>query len=100
MRSRPVHVVASGHLHCYGAGALPGAIDTVWAPAASFIGSERPDGSTYRVGAVEHLLAPDGTATHRLVEPPGVVHLRFSDIAPPGAQGLREAPLRPVEEDR
>ena len=69
----------------------------VWAPAASFIGTgTRPDGSTYRVGAVEHRLAADGTATHRLVEPAGVTPLRFEDFAPAGAESLREAPPFPL----
>ena len=96
MRDRPVRVVASGHLHRYRAGTLPGGIDAVWAPAASFIGTERDDGSTYRVGAVEHLLAADGTATHRLVEPPGVTQLAFEDFAPAGAESLRDAPPLPL----
>jgi len=96
MRNRPVRVVASGHLHRYRAGTLPGGIDSVWAPAASFIGAERDDGSTYRVGVVEHRLAADGTATHRLIEPPGVTHLRFEDFAPAGVESLRDAPPFPL----
>ncbi len=96
MRDRPVRVVASGHLHRYRAGTLPGGIDAVWAPAASFVGTERDDGSTYRVGAVEHLLAADGTATHRLIEPPAYPPLAFEDFAPAGAEGLRDAPLLPL----
>ena len=96
MRGRPVRVVASGHLHRYQAGTLPGGVDAVWAPAASFIGTERDDRSTYRVGVVEHLLADDGTATHRLIEPTGVSHLAFEDFAPAGAESLRDAPLLPL----
>lgn len=96
MRGRPVRVVASGHLHRYRAGTLPGDIQTVWAPAASFIGTADDDGSTYRVGAVEHHLAADGTATHRLVEPPGVTQLAFGDFGPAGAETLREAPPFPL----
>jgi 3',5'-cyclic AMP phosphodiesterase CpdA len=97
MASRPVRVVASGHLHRYRAGRLPAHIDTVWCPAASFIGTETADGSRYVVGAVEHLLHPDGRAAHRLVEPPAVEPLRFADFAPPGAETIRETPLRPLE---
>ena len=96
IRNGPVRVVASGHLHRYRAGELPGGVQTVWAPAASFLGTERDDGSTYRVGVVEHLLAPDGTATHRMVEPPGVTTLRLEDFAPSGSEGLRDAPLLPL----
>ena len=96
MEGRDVRVVASGHLHRYRAGTLPGGIATVWCPPASFLGTERRDGSTYRVGATEHLLSPDGTARHRMVEPPGVAPLRFADFAPPGASVLRDAPLLPL----
>ena len=70
---------------------------TVWAPAASFTGTIRDDGSTYVVGAVEHLLAPDGTATHRLVQPPGVELLHFPDLVPKGSEGLRDAPPLPLD---
>ena len=91
----PVRVVASGHLHRLPRGALPGGVPTVWAPAASFLGTERHDGSTYRVGVVEHLLAPDGTATHRMVEPPGVTTFRLEDLAPPGSESLRDARSAP-----
>jgi hypothetical protein len=97
MAGRPVRLVASGHLHRYRAGSLPGEILTVWAPAASFTGTIRDDGSTYVVGAVEHLLAPDGRATHHLVEPPGVSPLHFPDLVPEGSEGLRDAPPLPVE---
>jgi 3',5'-cyclic AMP phosphodiesterase CpdA len=97
MAGRPVRVVASGHLHRYRAGALPDGTSTVWAPAASFTGTIRDDGSTYVVGAVEHLLAADGTATHRLVQPPGVELLHFPDLVPKGSEGLRDAPPLPLE---
>jgi 3',5'-cyclic AMP phosphodiesterase CpdA len=97
---RPIRLVASGHLHRYRAGRLTEGIDAVWCPAASFVGTETADGSRYVVGAVEHLLHPDGRATHRLVEPPGVQLLRFGDFAPPGAETMREAPLRPLEGHR
>jgi 3',5'-cyclic AMP phosphodiesterase CpdA len=97
---RPVRLIASGHLHRYRAGRLPEGIDTVWCPAASFVGAETGDGAAYVVGAVEHLLHPDGRATHRLVEPAGVRPLRFADFAPPDADTLRDAPLRPLERHR
>ena len=97
MSGRPVRLVASGHLHRYRAGWLPGGIVTVWAPAASFTGTIRDDGSTYVVGAVEHVLTPDGRATHRLVQPPGVGRLHFPDLVPEGSDGLRDAPPLPVE---
>jgi 3',5'-cyclic AMP phosphodiesterase CpdA len=92
----PVRLVASGHLHRYKAGRLPSGAATVWCPAASFIGTEIADGSTYRVGVIEHLLGADGQATHRLVAPPGVRPLRLIDVAPPGARSLRAAPLHPL----
>jgi alkaline phosphatase D len=95
MAGRPVRVVASGHLHRYRHGALPGAITTVWCPAASFLGTEYDD-STYVVGLVEHTLHDDGTATHRVVRPDGVVDLSFPDFAPEGARGVRDAPLLPL----
>jgi alkaline phosphatase D len=94
MSSRPVRLVASGHLHRYRTGALPGGITTVWCPAASFVGSIHDDAS-YVVGLIEHTLHDDGTATHRLVRPRGVTDLRLPDLVPDGAQGLRDAPLRP-----
>ena len=97
MAGRPVRLVASGHLHRYRAGSLPDGTPTVWAPAASFTGTIRDDGSTYVVGAVEHLLAPDGTSTHRLVQPPGVELLHFPDLVPKGSDGLRDAPALPLE---
>ena len=100
IEGRPVRLVASGHLHRYRAGALPGRIATVWCPAASFVGTESGDASRYVVGAVEHLLPADGSATHRLVVPPGVRLLRFADFAPPGAAGVREAPLQPLGDRR
>ena len=83
MAERLVRVVASGHLHRYRSGSLPDGTPTVWAPAASFTGTIRDDGSTYVVGAVEHVLAPDGTAIHRLVPPPVSSSLHFG----PGAEG-------------
>ena len=70
---------------------------TVWAPAASFIGTIRDDGCTYVVGAVEHMLAPDGTAAHRLVQPPGVKLLRLPDLVPKGSESLRDAPPLPLD---
>jgi 3',5'-cyclic AMP phosphodiesterase CpdA len=97
MAGCPVRMVASGHLHRYRAGALPDGTPTVWAPAASFTGTIRDDGSTYVVGAVEHLLATDGTATHRLVQPPGVEPLHLPDLVPKGSEGLRDAPPLPLE---
>jgi alkaline phosphatase D len=97
---RPTRLIASGHLHRYRYGTLPGGIATAWCPAASFIGTEIGDGSTYVVGAIEHLLHPDGSATHRVVQPSGVQDLRFADFAPAGANGLREAPLLPLEGHR
>lgn len=97
MAGRPVRLVASGHLHRYRVGSLPDGTSTVWAPAASFTGTMRDDGSTYVVGAVEHLLAADGTTSHRLVQPPGVELLRFPDLVPKGSDGLRDAPPLPLE---
>ena len=88
---RPVTSTATG------AASLPDGTATVWAPAASFTGTIRDDGSTYVVGAVEHLLAPDGTATHRLVQPPGVEVLHFPDLVPKGSEGLRDAPPLPLD---
>ncbi len=96
LAGRPVRVVASGHLHRYRSGGLPGGASTVWAPAASFIGTERPDGSTYRIGAVEHVLGEDGEASHRLVEPDGVTQLRLEDLVPPGSESLGDADLLPL----
>ena len=96
MAGRPVKVVASGHLHRYNSGALPSGAVTVWGPAASFIGSQRPDGSTYRVGAVEHLLDADGQASHRFVEPAGVTLLRIKDLVPPESESLRDADVLPL----
>ena len=96
MRDRPIRLVASGHLHRYRAGSLPGGTATVWAPAASFTVAERADGAAYRIGVIEHLLASDGTTTHRLVEPPGVVPLSLSELVPAGSHGLRDALLLPV----
>jgi 3',5'-cyclic AMP phosphodiesterase CpdA len=98
MDGRPVRVVASGHLHRYRAASLPGDIASVWCPAASFLGTPQDDGCTYVVGAVEHLLHADGTASHRLVIPDGVSDLWFEDFAGPGAQGVRDAPLLPFEQ--
>jgi 3',5'-cyclic-AMP phosphodiesterase len=95
MAERPVRLVASGHLHRYRAGTLPGDIPTVWCPAASFLGNEYDD-STYVVGLVEHTLHEDGRATHRLVRPEGVADVHFADFAPAGARGVREAPLLPA----
>jgi len=92
MAGRPVRLVASGHLHRYRAGSLPDGTAAVWAPAASFIGTIRDDGCTYVVGAVEHLLAADGTAAHRLAQPPGVELLRLPDLVPKGSESLRDAP--------
>jgi hypothetical protein len=96
MAGRPIRIVASGHLHRYNTGALPSGPVAVWGPAASFIGSERPDGSTYRVGAVEHFLAADGHASHRLVEPAGVTLLRLKDLVPPKSDSLRDADVLPL----
>jgi 3',5'-cyclic AMP phosphodiesterase CpdA len=97
MDGRPVRVVASGHLHRYRSGQLPDGIQTVWAPPASFTGTVRDDGGIYVVGAVEHLLAPDGTATHRLVRPPGVEPLHLPDLVPDESRGLRDAPPLPLQ---
>ena len=97
MAGSTVRLVASGHLHRYRGGSLPDGTPTVWAPAASFTGTIREDGSTYVVGAVEHLLAPDGTATHHLVQPPGVELLHFPDLVPKGSDGLRDAPPLPLD---
>jgi 3',5'-cyclic AMP phosphodiesterase CpdA len=95
MAGRPVRLVASGHLHRYRVGTLPGGITTVWCPAASFLGTGREDGATYTVGLIEHTLHHDGTATHRLIRPPGVRDVGLPDFAPDGAVGVREAPLLP-----
>jgi 3',5'-cyclic AMP phosphodiesterase CpdA len=94
MDGQPVRLVASGHLHRYRAGTLPGGIATVWCPAASFLGTTRDD-SRYVVGFVEHLLHDDGTVSHRLVRPDGVDDVGFEDFAPPDARGLRDVPLLP-----
>jgi len=96
MAGRPVRVVASGHLHRYRSGALPDGISAVWAPSTSFIGTERPDGSTYRVGAVDHLLAADGGASHRLVVPAGVTLLKLKDLVPLGSESLGDAEALPL----
>jgi 3',5'-cyclic AMP phosphodiesterase CpdA len=102
MAGRPVRVVASGHLHRYGTGELPGGIVTIWSPAASFGMSagrdpDDPSGDA-RVGVVEHHLAADGTASHRVVIPPGVADLSFRAVVPPGSHGLRDAPLLPLRQ--
>jgi hypothetical protein len=96
MAGRPVSVIASGHLHRYNEGALPSGAVTVWAPAASFIGTQRPDGSTYRLGAVEHHFGADGEASHRFVEPAGVTLLQLKDLVPPKSDSLRDAELLPL----
>jgi alkaline phosphatase D len=96
LAGRPVRVVASGHLHRYRRGELPNGAVTVWGPAASFIGTRRPDGSTYRVGAVEHLLDGEGRASHRFVEPAGVTLLSLEDLVPPASESLRDAAPLPL----
>ena len=64
--------------------------------AASFIGTRRPDGSTYRVGAVEHLFDPGGEASHRLVEPAGITLLELKELVPPSSESLRDAQPLPL----
>lgn len=55
----PVRLVASGHLHRYSTGELPGGIRTVWAPTTAFLGSDRNDGAVRRAGIVEYTFDGD-----------------------------------------
>ncbi len=90
-----VRFVASGHLHRW-------RLDDrrrpwlVHCPSAAFSGTGDPRLWSDSVGIAEHLLEPDGTHRHRLVEPPGVTPLAWRTIAG-GAHSMRELPLLPAE---
>jgi len=75
----PPRFVASGHIHQWRDHA-PNGLRQIWAPPVSFIvGEERqPTIGSKLLGAVEHLLHPDGTHESRLVTPEG---LALNDIA-------------------
>jgi alkaline phosphatase D len=92
-----VRLVASGHLHRYTSGSLPGGIQTVWAPTTAFLGRERHDGAIRRPGIVE--LEFDGDEVRqRMVIPDGMVEFEVGAIM--DAYGsLRFAPELPVVGD-
>ncbi len=54
-----VRVVASGHLHRFRLGTLPGGIRAVWAPTTAFLGREREDGAVRHAGVVEYDFGAD-----------------------------------------
>jgi Icc protein len=82
--------VASGHIHQWRDHA-PSGLRQIWAPAISFIVGEeqQPSLGSKLLGAVEHLLHPDGTHASRLLTLDG---LALHDITKmPGLYSLPEA---------
>jgi 3',5'-cyclic AMP phosphodiesterase CpdA len=67
----PVRLVASGHLHRFRVGELPGGIRTVWAPTTAFLGNDRGDGAVRRAGIIEYVFDGDDV-TQELVVPDGI----------------------------
>jgi 3',5'-cyclic AMP phosphodiesterase CpdA len=90
-----VRLVASGHLHRSKAGTLPGGIETVWAPATSFLGRDRADGAVRRAGIVEYEFDGD-TVRYRMVIPDGMRDFEIGGIMETYGS-LRFAPEAPVE---
>jgi 3',5'-cyclic AMP phosphodiesterase CpdA len=74
-----VRLVASGHLHRYKTGRLPGGIMTVWAPTAAFLGRDWQDGAIRQAGIVEYVLDGDEIRQHFVV-PEGMRDFAVSDL--------------------
>ncbi|MFN7000005.1 MAG: metallophosphoesterase family protein, partial [Elioraea tepidiphila] len=78
LSAAPPRLVASGHIHQWRDREVDG-FRQVWAPPVSFIVGEeaQPSLGTKLVGAVEHLLHPDGRFTTRLLTVDG---LKLHDV--------------------
>jgi 3',5'-cyclic AMP phosphodiesterase CpdA len=95
VESSNVRLLASGHLHRYKVGTLPGGIQTVWAPTTAFLGRDWNDGALRQPGIVEYELDGD-EIRHRMVVPDGMRQFEVSLLM--DAYGsLRFAPEEPVE---
>ena len=93
LRSGPVRLVASGHLHRSRSGMLADGVAAVWAPSTAFIPGERFDGSLRRCGVMEFVF--DGpTVRWAHVEPDGLTH-PLADTVKQGADSMRRGPLHP-----
>lgn len=79
LRGSNVRLVASGHLHRYKAGELPGGIVTVWAPTAAFLGRDWHDGAIRNAGIVEYELDGD-EIRYQLVAPEGMRDFAVSEL--------------------
>jgi len=69
LAGRDVRVVASGHRHCRVVRADDGGATHVWAPSTTLVGPEPYHGGDPSPGAVEYRFEPDGTWSHRFVDP-------------------------------
>ena len=92
-----MRLVASGHLHRGKTGTLPGGIETVWAPATSFLGRDRHDGAVRRAGIVEYEFDGDDVR-HRMVIPDGMRDFEVGEIMETYGS-LRFAPESPWRPD-
>lgn len=74
-----VRLVASGHLHRWKTGSLPGGIETVWAPTTAFLGRERNDGALRRAGIVEYEFDGD-EMRYRMGVPEGMSDVEINEV--------------------
>jgi 3',5'-cyclic AMP phosphodiesterase CpdA len=95
LQGTSVRLIASGHLHRYKAGELPGGIATVWAPTAAFLGRDWHDGAVRDAGIIEYVLDGD-RVSHRLVVPAGMQNFMVSEVMDTYGS-LRFAPELPWE---